>query len=133
MKRRVRMSMTRYLLPAGKTIKKMEREVFTGHFFDDYLSALLGRASAAVAAEFNADIKRRGMPVLTWRVLATLSDSDGMTISDLAEITVTKQPTTTRLVQRLQKQDSSAKRPTQRIDGLCACLLQRVVWTRSGS
>lgn len=102
-KRRARVPMASYPIPEGEAVRRMEERVFAGHFFDDYLSALLGRASAAVAAEFNADIQRRGMPVLDWRVLATLSDSDGMTVSDLAEITLTKQPTLTRLIQRLER------------------------------
>lgn len=102
-KHRARVPMVSYPVPEGEAVRKMAKEAFTGHFFDDYLSALLGRASAAVAAEFNADIQQRGMPVLDWRVLATLSDSNGMTVSDLAEITLTKQPTLTRLIQRLER------------------------------
>lgn len=83
----------------------MSAEIFKGHFFDDYLAALLARASAAVSAEFNEDVTRAGLPVLHWRVLATLHDSDGMAMSGIAELTLIPPPTLTRLMKRLEQAD----------------------------
>lgn len=77
--------------------------MFSGRFADEYLSALLARASVAVSTEFNADMGRRGVAIHQWRVLGSLFDSPDLSLSDLAELTVIKQPTLTRLVQRLEK------------------------------
>ncbi len=92
-----------YPQPATRMVEQMSAEIFKGHFFDEYLAALLARASAAVSAEFNEDVTRTGLPVLHWRVLATLHDSDGMTMSHIAELTLIPPSTLTRLVQRLER------------------------------
>jgi DNA-binding MarR family transcriptional regulator len=96
-------SVPAYPQPATDLVKKMSAEIFKGHFFDEYLAALLARASAAVSAEFNEDVTRIGLPVLHWRVLATLHDSDGMAMSDIAELTLIPSPSLTRLVGRLEQ------------------------------
>ncbi|MGE0799458.1 MAG: MarR family winged helix-turn-helix transcriptional regulator [Lautropia sp.] len=92
-----------YPQPAVRLVEQMSAEIFKGHFFDEYLASLLARASAAVSAEFNADVTRAGLPRLHWRVLATLHDSNGMAMSDIAELTLISPPTLTRLVQRLEQ------------------------------
>jgi len=94
-------SVPAYPRPSDEQVEKMYAEMFTGHFFDEYLAALLARASAAVSAEFNEDITRTGLPVLHWRVLATLHDVEDMAMSQIAELTLIPLPTLTRLVQRL--------------------------------
>ncbi len=94
-----------YPHPATRLVEKMSAEIFKGHFFDEYLAALLARASAAVSAEFNEDVTRAGLPVLHWRVLATLHDSDGMAMSSIAELTLIPPPTLTRLIKRLEQAD----------------------------
>lgn len=43
------------------------------------------------------------MPIPHWRVLASLSDNRGISLSELAELTLFNQPTVTRLVQRLER------------------------------
>lgn len=92
-----------YPAPAARLVERTSAEIFKGHFFDEYLAALLARASAAVSAEFNADVARADLPVLHWRVLATLHDCDGMAMSRIAQLTLIAAPTLTRLVQRLER------------------------------
>ena len=70
-------------------------------FIDGYLSYLLARASQAVYKEFEHTVNAAGLSSLEWRVLATLSDADGMSIGDLAREVLAKQPTLTKLVQRM--------------------------------
>ena len=70
-------------------------------FIDDYLSYLLARASQAVYREFERQVRAAGLASLEWRVLATLSDGDGMTVGELAREVLAKQPTVTKLVQRM--------------------------------
>ena len=53
-------------------------------FVNDYLLYLLARASSEVSAQFHQRLKTHGLQVAEWRVLASLSDGDGMTIGELA-------------------------------------------------
>ncbi|MES2383064.1 MAG: MarR family winged helix-turn-helix transcriptional regulator [Pseudomonadota bacterium] len=74
-----------------------------GRFIDGYLSYLLARASHTVYREFHAQVQAAGLSSLEWRLLATLSDGDGLTIGDLAREILAQQPTLTKLVQRMEK------------------------------
>ena len=72
-------------------------------FIDGYLSYLLARASHTVYRAFHAQVQQAGLSSLEWRLLATLSDGDGLTIGELAREILAKQPTLTKLVQRMEK------------------------------
>jgi len=76
----------------------------TKAFADNYLPALLGQAWYLVSTQFHAVVEQHGLSVLEWRVLSTLARDGAMTISALAQITVSKQPTVTRLLTRLESQ-----------------------------
>lgn len=70
-------------------------------FVDDYLLYLLARASSDVSAQFHARLKDHCLQVPEWRVLATLSDGDGRRLGELAAITLQRQPTMTKIVDRM--------------------------------
>jgi len=71
------------------------------HFVDDYLPALLAQASQLISNEFHAVARQHGFSVSEWRVMATLVDGDPISIGDLAHVTILKQPTLTRLLDRM--------------------------------
>lgn len=71
-----------------------------GRFIDDYLSYLLARASHQVAREFHAQLKPYKLSVLEWRVLASL-EGDGMSLGELADAALFKQPTVSKLIDRM--------------------------------
>ncbi|VVE33896.1 MarR family winged helix-turn-helix transcriptional regulator [Pandoraea sp. CB10b_02] len=71
-------------------------------FVDDYLAYLLARASTLVSDEFHREVAAAGLGVSEWRVLATLSDGRARTINQLAAIVLAKQPTLTKVVDRLE-------------------------------
>ena len=73
-------------------------------FVDAYLPALLAQASQLISTEFHAIVQANGLSVLEWRVLATLADSGPITIGQLAQQSVSKQPTVTRLLDRMEQQ-----------------------------
>ncbi|ENR5393409.1 TPA: MarR family transcriptional regulator [Providencia rettgeri] len=73
-------------------------------FVDNYLPALLGQAWMLVSSEFHAIVEEKGLSVLEWRVLSTLAGNGSMGITELAQKTVSKQPTITRVLQRLEQQ-----------------------------
>ena len=71
-------------------------------FVDDYLPALLARASELISSEFHVVARMQGFSVTEWRVMATLAGGTPMSIGQLAQVTVTKQPTVTRLLDRME-------------------------------
>lgn len=71
-------------------------------FVDDYLPALLGRASALVPSSFHEQVRARGLSVSEWRVLASLADGQAITTGVLAQVSLSKGPTATRLLDRMQ-------------------------------
>lgn len=75
-----------------------------GQFTDDYLLYLAAKASASLSAEFHGWLAMQGVPVSTWRVLASLYPDEAMTLGDLSEACLVKQPTMTRMVDRLSAQ-----------------------------
>ncbi len=100
-----------YPVPAPEAVSRIQSQIFSGRFADEHLSALLGRASAAISAEFHEDVRRYRMPIPQWRVLASLSDGDGFSLSELSDLTLLNQPTITRLVQRLEAKGLLRKAP----------------------
>lgn len=70
-------------------------------FVDDYLPALLAQASHLISSEFHQVVRDHGLSVSEWRVLATLADAPPMSIGRLAQLSVTKQPTVTRMLDRM--------------------------------
>lgn len=71
---------------------------------DEYLGYLLGQANHALYKDFDVHVRAAGLSSIEWRVLATLHDSDPLTISQLANEVLSKQPTVTKLVQRMSEQ-----------------------------
>lgn len=71
-------------------------------FPDDYLPYLVARASHAILHDFHVLLKARRMRVPEWRVLGTLSAGGGYTVGALARATLFKQPTLSKLLDRLE-------------------------------
>jgi DNA-binding MarR family transcriptional regulator len=72
-----------------------------GAFAQDYLAYLLARASHLVSGEFHQVVEANGLTPLEWRVLASLSGNQPLRISALADMVLAKQPTVTKLIDRL--------------------------------
>ena len=73
-----------------------------GHpFVDDYLPALLALASQLISSEFHAVARSHGFSVPEWRVLASLAGFDAISTGQLAQVSLMKQPTLTRLLDRM--------------------------------
>lgn len=70
-------------------------------FVEDYLPALLGQAAQRIQGEFHRVVRAHGFAVSEWRVLATLADGTAMTTGQLAQVSLTKGPTATRLLDRM--------------------------------
>ncbi len=71
-------------------------------FVENYLLYLLARASAQASAQFHAVVKRRGVSVPEWRVLGALAGGPH-TVGALAAMTLLKQPTLTKVLDRMAR------------------------------
>lgn len=86
----------------------------TPRFVDDYLPALLAQASHLISSEFHMVARKQGFSVREWRVMATLAGGVPISIGQLAQITLTKQPTVTRLLDRMESNGHVARLPHDR-------------------
>ncbi|MDE2371470.1 MAG: winged helix-turn-helix transcriptional regulator [Burkholderiales bacterium] len=91
-------------------------------FVDDYLPALLAQASQLISGEFHDVVAKQGFTVSEWRVLATLADGKALSIGHLAQVTTMKQPTVTRVLDRMEARGQIERVPS---DGD-----RRVTWVR---
>lgn len=73
-------------------------------FIEGYLGYLLGQANHALYKGFDPQVRAAGLSSIEWRVLATLHDSEPISVSRLAREVLSKQPTVTKLVQRMTAQ-----------------------------
>lgn len=80
-------------------------------FVDDYLPALLAQASQLISSEFHEVARKHGFSVSEWRVMASLAGGAAISIGQLAQVTVTKQPTVTRLLDRMEARGQVERLP----------------------
>lgn len=71
-------------------------------FVEGYLAYLLAQASSRISREFHREVEAAGLSVTEWRVLASLEGSDGESIGVLSQLTLTKQPTLSKVVLRME-------------------------------
>ena len=60
-------------------------------FVNNYLLYLLAAASEKASGQFHAKVRKAGLRVPEWRVVACLYDSDKMMITELAELSLMEQ------------------------------------------
>jgi DNA-binding MarR family transcriptional regulator len=77
-------------------------------FVSSYLGYLLGQANHALYKGFDAQVRLAGLSSIEWRVLATLVDGTPLTVNALTAQVLSKQPTVTKLVQRMASTGSVA-------------------------
>jgi len=73
-------------------------------FIDDYLAYLLARSSYLVSEQFHHQIQIQGWSVNYWRILASLSDEDGLTLTQLNQRVLFKQPTLSKLIVKMEQE-----------------------------
>ncbi len=73
-------------------------------FYEEYLPYLLARAGHRVAAGFDHQLRRHGLSLLSWRILAALAVREQWTVGELADVCLAKQPTISKMLDRLGSQ-----------------------------
>lgn len=80
----------------------MHTERAQPRFVHRYLASVLALASHRISEEFHKEVRKAGLTVTEWRVLGSLVEGEGETVGDLAELAVTKQPTLSKVLPRLE-------------------------------
>ncbi len=70
-------------------------------FVEHYLPALLAQAHHLISSEFHRVARAHGFSVSEWRVMASLAGGGAVSIGQLAQVTILKQPTVTRMLDRM--------------------------------
>ncbi|MBC7392513.1 MULTISPECIES: MarR family winged helix-turn-helix transcriptional regulator [unclassified Variovorax] len=91
--------------------KAVEHTTGPHRFVDDYLPALLAQATQLISSEFHEVARQQGFSISEWRVMASLAGSEPISIGQLAQVTVTKQPTVTRLLDRMESRGQVERLP----------------------
>lgn len=73
-------------------------ELSRDSFARNYLSYLLARASHIVSSVFHESLEQWNLSVPEWRVLACLSDVEGLSVGELAAMAIMKQPRLTKVL-----------------------------------
>lgn len=81
-------------------------------FVPNYLAYLLARASFVVSNEFHTRLKDWNLSVPEWRVLACLSDVEGLPVGELAVMALMKQPGLTKVLDRMEADGLVERRGT---------------------
>ena len=71
-------------------------------FVHRYLASVLALASHRISAEFHVEVRKAGLTITEWRVLGSLIEGEGETVGTLAELAVTKQPTLSKVLPKLE-------------------------------
>lgn len=74
---------------------------YGGH--NRFLPYVLNRVTNRLNADFQSALRKRGMTLTHWRVLAFLDETDGLGVSALADYTVTDQSTLSRALQQMER------------------------------
>lgn len=80
-----------------------------GFVLDDYVLYNLVRTSSVYKDEMAAALKSHNLTTMEWRVLMLLNDKSPSTVGDIARRSVTKMPTLTRMLIRMEE-DGLVKR-----------------------
>ena len=76
---------------------------------DDYVLYNLNRASAVYNDEMSAALKSYGLDTMRWRILMLLADKSPSSVGELARRSVTKTPTLTRMLTRMEAEGLVAR------------------------
>jgi DNA-binding MarR family transcriptional regulator len=86
--------------------------------FDDFLPHLIARLAYQLNADLIEKLRREGINVTRWRILAVLSMGDGITITDIIDRAMVQQSALSRALMRMEK-ENYVRRVLRRDDARC--------------
>jgi len=86
-----------------KPHKHFDNKSESSHFVSDYLLYLLATASEYASEQFHKTVRKSGLRVPEWRVLACLYDYDGAMVTELARLALAEQSRLTRIILQMEQ------------------------------
>ena len=86
--------------------------------FDDFLPHLIARLAYQLNADLIEKLRREGINVTRWRILAVLSMGDGITINEIIGRAMVQQSALSRALMRMEK-ENYVRRVLRREDARC--------------
>src|SRR5258708_38395979 len=73
--------------------------------FDDFLPHLIARLAYQLNADLIEKLRREGINVTRWRILAVLAMGDGITINEIIDRAMVQQSALSRALMRMEKEN----------------------------
>jgi DNA-binding MarR family transcriptional regulator len=73
--------------------------------FDDFLPYLIARLAYQLNNDLTEKLRREGINVTRWRILAVLAMGDGITINEIVERAMMQQPALSRALMSMENED----------------------------
>src|SRR5258708_10199274 len=108
--------MTRTKRPRGSADEALKSA--NQSMFDDFLPHLIARLAYQLNTDLVDKLKREGINVTRWRILAVLSMGDGITITDIIDRAMVQQSALSRALMRMEK-ENTVRRVLRREDARC--------------
>jgi DNA-binding MarR family transcriptional regulator len=108
-------------LPKKKTaapIPKAPPKSADQSLFDDFLPHLIARLAYQLNADLIEKLRREGINVTRWRILAVLAMGDGITIKEIIDRAMVQQSALSRALMRMEK-ENYVRRVLRREDARC--------------
>jgi DNA-binding MarR family transcriptional regulator len=86
--------------------------------FDDFLPHLIARLAYQLNADLIEKLRREGINVTRWRILAVLAMGDGITINEIIDRAMVQQSALSRALMRMEK-ENFVRRVLRREDARC--------------
>src|ERR1700744_1058112 len=86
--------------------------------FDDFLPHLIARLAYQLNADLIEKLRREGINVTRWRILAVLAMGDGITINEIIDRAMVQQSALSRALMRMEK-EKYVRRVLRREDARC--------------
>jgi DNA-binding MarR family transcriptional regulator len=86
--------------------------------FDDFLPHLIARLAYQLNADLIEKLRREGINVTRWRILAVLAMGDGITINEIIDRAMVQQSALSRALMRMEK-ENYVRRVLRRADARC--------------
>jgi DNA-binding MarR family transcriptional regulator len=86
--------------------------------FDDFLPHLIARLAHQLNADLVEKLRREGINVTRWRILAVLAMGDGITITEIIDRAMVQQSALSRALMRMEK-ENYVRRVLRREDARC--------------
>ena len=97
---------------ARKGIKRKQTQ------FDDFLPHLIARLAYELNADLIEKLRREGINVSRWRILAVLAMGDGITVNEIIDRAMMQQSALSRALMRMEK-EKYLRRAARREDARC--------------